>query len=56
MDVAGPEYYVHSPCSGLFEPAFELGDEVEVGQPAGWIHFVDDREGAGRGPFRAAAR
>jgi hypothetical protein len=42
MQVAGPEYYVHAPCSGLFEPAFELGDEVEAGQPAGWIHFVDD--------------
>jgi uncharacterized protein len=42
MEVAGPEYYVHAPCSGLFEPAFELGDEVAAGQPAGWIHFVDD--------------
>ncbi|MDF2781219.1 MAG: hypothetical protein K0S96_1023 [Geminicoccaceae bacterium] len=42
MQVAGPEYYVHAPCSGLFEPAFELGDEVAAGQPAGWIHFVDD--------------
>ena len=53
MDVAGPEYYVHSPCSGLFEPAFELGDEVEVGQPAGWIHFVDD---PGRAPVEVPFR
>jgi hypothetical protein len=42
MEVAGPEYYVHAPCQGLFEPAFELGDEVEAGQTAGSIHFVDD--------------
>ena len=42
MRVAGPEYYVHAPCAGLFEPAFELGDEVAAGQAAGRIHFVDD--------------
>jgi predicted deacylase len=42
MQVAGAEYYVHAPCPGLFEPAFELGDVVAAGQPAGWIHFVDD--------------
>jgi uncharacterized protein len=41
-EVKGPEYYVHAPCRGLFEPAFELGDEVEAGQPAGYIHFVED--------------
>ena len=42
MEVKGPEYYVHAPCRGLFEPAFELGDEVAAGQTAGWVHFVDD--------------
>ena len=41
-EVKGPEYYVHAPCRGLFEPAFELGDEIKAGQPAGHIHFVDD--------------
>jgi predicted deacylase len=41
-EVKGPEYYVHAPCRGLFEPAFELGDEVEVGQAAGYVHFIDD--------------
>jgi uncharacterized protein len=40
--VGGPEYYVHAPCRGLFEPAFELGDTVEAGQRAGLIHFMDD--------------
>jgi predicted deacylase len=42
MEVAGPEYYLHAPCRGLFEPAFELGDEVAPGQTAGYVHFVDD--------------
>jgi predicted deacylase len=42
MEVGGAEYYLHAPCRGLFEPAFELGDEVAAGQTAGWVHFVDD--------------
>jgi predicted deacylase len=42
MEVVGPEYYLHAPCRGLFEPAFELGDDVVPGQTAGYIHFVDD--------------
>jgi predicted deacylase len=41
-EVAGPQYYVHAPCAGLFEPAFELGDMVEAGQLAGLIHFMDE--------------
>jgi predicted deacylase len=41
-EVSGPEYYLHAPCRGLFEPAFELGDEVSAGQRAGLIHFMDD--------------
>jgi uncharacterized protein len=41
-EVGGPEYYVHAPCRGLFEPAFELGDVVERGQPVGYIHQIDD--------------
>ncbi len=42
MQVGGPEYYVHAQGSGLFEPAFELGDEVRAGQTAGFVHAVDD--------------
>jgi predicted deacylase len=42
MQVAGPEYYVHAPCAGLFEPAFELGDAVDAGQAAVYVHFIDD--------------
>ncbi len=42
MRVGGPEYYLHASGRGLFEPAFELGDEVRPGQTAGFIHAVDD--------------
>ncbi len=42
MRVGGPEHYVHAQGRGLFEPAFELGDEVREGQSAGFIHAVDD--------------
>jgi len=42
MQVGGPGYYVHAPGRGLFEPAFELGDEVAPGQTAGFVHAVDD--------------
>ena len=53
MQVAGPEYYVHAPCQGLFEPAFELGDEVEAGQTAGYDPLRRrPRDGAGRGALR----
>ena len=41
-EVGGPEYYLHAPCRGLFEPAFELGDTVDARQRAGLIHFMDD--------------
>jgi predicted deacylase len=42
MRVGGPEYYLYAPAHGLFEPAFELGDEVGAGQSAGFIHAIDD--------------
>ncbi len=42
MTVGGPEYYLHAPGRGLFEPAFELGDEVWEGQSAGFLHVIDD--------------
>jgi hypothetical protein len=44
LRVGGADYYVHAPCSGVFEPAFALGQEVDPGQPAGWIHRIDDPE------------
>ncbi len=41
LDVGGPDYFVYAPESGVFEPAVELGDEVERGQLAGRIHFPE---------------
>lgn len=38
-DTAG---YCFAPSAGLFEPTNVAGDVVKAGQPAGWIHFVED--------------
>jgi len=40
--VPGPEFYVHAPEPGLFEPATVLGDTVTKGQLCGHVHFVDN--------------
>jgi predicted deacylase len=42
LEVGGADYYAYAPSDGLFEPAFELGQEVEAGQVCGWVHRVDD--------------
>jgi uncharacterized protein len=42
VELKGRDYYVYAPENGLFEPACELGEEVEAGQPCGQVHFVDD--------------
>lgn len=34
--------YSFAPYGGLFEPTNVVGDEVRAGQPAGWVHFVED--------------
>ncbi len=36
--------YIMAPASGLFEPFFELGDQVELGQPIGQIHSIEHPE------------
>jgi N-alpha-acetyl-L-2,4-diaminobutyrate deacetylase len=33
--------YIMSPASGIFEPLVDLGDPVEVNQPVGRIHFIE---------------
>ncbi|NYT38828.1 succinylglutamate desuccinylase [Allopusillimonas soli] len=38
LRVDGERHYVFSPCPGIFEPAFRLGDEVVTGQLAGRLH------------------
>ena len=35
-----------SPAIGLFDRGFQIGDKVEAGQSAGWLHFVDEPERA----------
>lgn len=34
--------YAFSSASALFEPTNVVGEKVKAGQPAGWLHFVED--------------
>lgn len=36
------DHFVYAPEAGLLEPLADLGADVEKGQPAGRIHFVDN--------------
>jgi predicted deacylase len=42
VEVQGRSYYVYAPERGIFEPLARLGDEVEAGQPAARVHFVEN--------------
>lgn len=42
MMVREPAAYVFAPRGGLYEPAHHVGAEVRAGQPAGWLHTVED--------------
>ena len=42
MEVSSREHYVQAIEPGLLEPLVDLGTEVEKGQLAGQIHFVDN--------------
>lgn len=42
MMVRDPKAYVFAPRGGLFEPTHNVGEEVEAGEIAGWVHFVED--------------
>lgn len=42
MMVRDPGCYSFAPTAGLFEPANVVGEEVRAGDPAGWLHFVED--------------
>ena len=57
IEVRNRDYYALAPDAGVFEPAVELGQEVEAGQFCGELHFVDD---PARAPlpthFRTAGR
>jgi uncharacterized protein len=41
MRIDAARHYVYAREPGLFEPLVELGDEVEPGQPAAYIHFPE---------------
>jgi len=38
LQIEGPDHYLYSHLDGLFEPLAQLGDRVDVGQPAAKIH------------------
>ena len=42
MQIAGRDHYVYATEAGLLEPLVNLGEEVQEGQIAGQIHFVDN--------------
>ena len=42
MMVRDPRSYTFAPVAGLFEPANMVGQTVRAGDPAGWLHFVED--------------
>ena len=42
MMVRDPAAYSFAPAGGLFEPTNLVGETVRAGDPAGWLHFVED--------------
>jgi uncharacterized protein len=42
VEVKDYGYYVYAPDRGVFEPAVRLGERVEAGQLAGYVHFIED--------------
>ena len=42
IEVTGRDYYVYADERGVFEPLFELGQEVQGGQLGGYIHFPEN--------------
>ncbi len=42
MMVSEPDLYAFAPATGTFEPCNVVGEKVFAGQPAGYLHFVED--------------
>jgi len=42
VQVPDSSHFLMCPAAGLFEPLVALGETVEIGTPAGWVHDVDD--------------
>jgi predicted deacylase len=46
LELASTQQNYMAPATGLFDRGFGIGDEVEAGQAAGWLHFVAEPERA----------
>jgi predicted deacylase len=44
LEFVAPQQNYMSPAAGLFDRGFNIGDEVEAGETAGWLHFVNEPE------------
>ena len=42
LELVSAEQNYMAPAAGLFDRGFEIGDEVEAGETAGWLHFVNE--------------
>jgi len=42
MTVPDFNCYVFAPRAGLFQPADNIGKSVKAGEPAGWLHFIEE--------------
>jgi predicted deacylase len=42
VEVSSRDHYVYATEPGLLEPSVDLGAEVQKGQLAGLVHFVDN--------------
>jgi len=42
VEVRDRSYYVYASERGVFEPLVRLGDDVEAGQPAARVHFIEN--------------
>lgn len=46
LELVSPKQNYMSPSAGLFDRGFNIGDEVEAGETAGWLHYVNEPERA----------
>jgi predicted deacylase len=42
VQVPDRSHFLMCPATGLFEPLVALGETVEIGTQAGWLHDADD--------------
>ncbi|MCR9136089.1 MAG: succinylglutamate desuccinylase/aspartoacylase family protein [Alphaproteobacteria bacterium] len=44
VSVASADDNLYAPARGIFDRRFKAGDEAVAGQPAGWMHFIEEPE------------